>query len=74
MFPLIPCCPSGLVGTRAQEVVMRGEELNHIPAAPEPALRTGSNVYLGCVRGAEGEGKSFGHFFWLYQCVYPQLL
>lgn len=37
MFPLIPCCPSGLVGTRAQEVVMRGEELNHIPAAPEAA-------------------------------------
>lgn len=63
MFPLIPCCPSGLAGTRAQEVVMRGEELNHIPAAPEPALRTGSDVCLGCVRGAQGEGKSFEHFF-----------
>lgn len=36
MFPLIPCCSSGLI-EKAQEVVMRGEELNHIPAAPEPA-------------------------------------
>lgn len=42
---------------------MRGEDLNHIPAAPEPALGTGSCLSLGCVlHGAEGEGKSSGHF------------
>lgn len=46
MFPLIPCRPSGLVGIQVQEVVMRGEELNHIPFAPEPALGTGSHLYL----------------------------
>lgn len=64
MFPLIPCCPSGLVDTWAQEVVMRGGKLNHIPVAPEPVLETSSHLYLGCVfHRAEGEGKSSGRFF-----------
>lgn len=63
MFPLIPCCSSGLIDTQAQEVVMRGEELNHIPAVPEPALGTGSCLYLGCVlHGAEREAKYLGTF------------
>lgn len=63
MFPLIPCCSSGLIDTQAQEVVMRGEELNHIPAAPEPALGTGScSTWAVSSMGQRGKAKYLGTF------------